>query len=421
MNAATSPSNLLPPTVPDCFPRGIKAERKLKTRDEYLQAAREAIPLLKANAKRCNEIRRPTDEAIQGLVKAGLYGLVRPKAYGGAGLELSDLFDVVSVLSEGCTSTAWAYNVQAVHDWLIGMMSKEGQDEIFGANELVISCGVFNPIGAKARAVEGGYMVSGRWNYGSGSTHSNFAACVADIEGRVHDGHPESRMMVLNRDQFQVLDTWHVRGLAGTGSHDIYIEEETFVPEQRTALLSDMAAGTAPGGKVHPDQLAFRVQVLAGAHLAAVATCFGAAKAAIEIYKQNTLKRVRAFTGAKEVESPAAAARIGRSVVEVEAAELLFKKTVQDLEADVRAGRETSLEFRAKLRMVTSYAPHVCREVITSLVDGSSASSFGAGSTLLTLLLDVSAATTHASLAYDNGPENYGRVLMGLEPSNPLI
>jgi len=421
MNAITNPANLLPPLVPDCFPYGLQSDHKLKTREEFLQAAHDIIPLLKANAKKCNEIRRPVDEVIQGLVKTGLYGLVRPKAYGGAGLELSDLFDVVSVLSEGCSSTAWAYNVQAVHDWLIGMLPKEGQDAIFGANELVISCGVFNPIGAKARAVEGGYMVSGRWNYGSGSTHSNFAACVANIDGREHDGHPEERMLVLTRDQYKVLDTWHVRGLCGTGSHDIYIEEETFVPEHRTVSLGDIVMGTGPGGKLHPETVAYRVQVLAGAHLAAVATCFGAAKAAIEIYKQNTLKRVRAFTGAKEVESPAAAARIGRCVVEVEAAELLYQKTVRDIEADVRAGRETSLESRAKVRMVTSYASHACREVVTSLVDGSSMSAFGVGSTLVTILLDLTAATTHASTAYDNGPENYGRVLMGLEPSNPLI
>ena len=411
----------LPPLVPDCHPHGVKAEQKLMTHEECVKAAREMISLLKANSKKAIEQRRPVDEVIQGLVKKGLYGIVRPKAYGGSGLELSTLFEVASILAEGCTSTAWSFNVTSVHDWLIGMLPKEGQDEIFGGNELVISCGVFNPIGAKARVVDGGYMVSGRWNYGSGSTTSNFAACVAEIPGREQHGHPEARMMVLKRDQYQVLDTWHVRGLVGTGSHDIYIPEEVFVPEHLTVTLGEMSEGTAPGGALHPETAAYRVPVLAGAHVAAAATCFGAAKAAIEIYKQSTLKRVRAFTGANEIESPAAAIRLGKCTVELEAAELLFRKTVLDLEEEVRAGRTPSLEARAKLRMVTSHVPHVCREVISSLVDGSSMGSFGVGSPLITLLLDATAATTHASTAYDNGPENYGRVLLGLEPSNPLI
>ena len=186
-------------------------------------------------------------------------------------------------------------------------------------------------------------------------------------------------------------------------------------------LFALQLEGTAPGGALHPETVSFRVPVIPAAHLAAAATCYGATKAALEMYKQATLKRVRAFTGAKEVESPAAAIRIGKAMVEVEAAQLLFQKSIRDVEAEIRANRPLTVEMRSKVRMVTSYTPNICRQIVSSLVDGSSAAVLGDGAPLSTALLDVTAMTTHASLAYDNGPENYGRVLLGLEPSNLLI
>lgn len=422
MNAPVAPSvaPVLPAFIPDLHPYGVKPQHRPRTRDELIDAARGVLPILKKNAVQTNELQRPADESVEAIVRAGLTGLMRPKAYGGPGLELSEMLDVISVLAEGCANTAWVNIVYESHNWLMGMMTKEGQDDVFGTNDVVLSCGVFNPAGAKARAVDGGYMLSGRWSFGSGSTHSNFACLNAEIEGREHNGHPESRLMAVPRNMYQVLDTWHVRGLRGTGSHDIYIGDEIFVPERRTVDSEALVEGTGPGGKLH-DVVAYRVPAIAGAHPMPAAVVLGATKAAVEVFKQSTLKRVRAFTGAKEFESPAAAARLGRARIEVEAAELLLRSVLREVEAEIRADRPVTIELRSKLRMATAYAPNLCKQAITSLLEGSAASSMGENAALSAALLDVTIATQHASLVYDSGPENYGRVLMGLEPSNPVI
>ena len=94
---------------------------------------------------------------------------------------------------------------------------------------------------------------------------------------------------------------------------------------------------------------------------------------------------------------------------------------VRDIEAAVRDGTPLTLEQRAKVRMVSGYVPDLCRQAVNSLIGASGVGVLAEGHPLMALLLDVTGMANHASTDYDLGPENYGRVLMGLEPSNPKI
>ena len=410
---------VLPPAIPDHFPKGVRPERTLRTREEFLQAARDLVPELRAHAKKTNDFRQPADESVEALIKAGLCGITRPRMYGGAELELSDQFDVGAILAEGCPSTAWDYIVWEVFNWIIGMMPKEGQDDVFGSGDVGLICGIFNPSGAKARVVDGGYMISGRWQFGSGSTHSSWGCVMGTIEGRTTpDGAPESRMMVVPRDQYEVLDTWYVRGLGGTGSHDIYIGEEIFVPEHRTMTRFDMN-GDPPGAKLH-NAASFRVPITPGAHLAAAATSVGAARGAIADFKEYASKRV-IVNGVKQSDTASAAIRIATALMEVEAAQLLFQRMIRDIEDGIRAGRQMTTEMRAKTRNVSAHVPNACKQVVTSMVAGAGSGAMRESSFLSAYLLDVTTMSSHFSTQYDLGPENYGRVLLGLPPSNPAI
>ena len=409
----------LPPVIPDLFPAGSRPVAKLRTREDFLKAARELVPLLKAHTRTCSEIRRPVDEVVAAIVKSGLVGLLRPKKYGGAGLDVSDMAAVAGVLAEGCTSTAWDYDVWEAHNWIMGMLPEKGQEEIFGTDNLVICCGVANPSKAKARPVEGGYMLSGRWAFGSGSTHANWASVGALVEGRQVDGRPEGRFMLVPRPAFSVLDTWQVRGLAGTGTHDIYVADEVFVPEYRTVTRAELVSGTAPGGKLH-GTVAYQMPLIPGVHLVTAATSIGAAQAAITEFKEWTSKRVMSG-GQKQIDLAAPTARLGAAMVDVEAAKLLLQSTLRELETEVRAGRTLTLELRAKARMVAGYVPDLCKQVITSLVSACGIAAMDERSPLSALLLDVTMMSLHQSTEYDRGTENYGRVVLGLPQSNPNI
>ena len=187
-----------PAVIPTRFPAHLTNRAKLETAQDYLDAARSIMPILKANAAKARRGRRPDDESVKAVVEAGLIGILRPKRYGGPGLELSDMIDVADILAEGCPGTGWDYGVWELHNWLVGTLPKAGQQEVFGNDDnLVICCGVFNPAFAEARRVEGGYMLKGRWPYGSGSTHSNWACSVALVPSNEEGVAPEARMFVF--------------------------------------------------------------------------------------------------------------------------------------------------------------------------------------------------------------------------------
>ena len=88
-----------------------------------------------------------------------------------------------------------------------------------------VTGGFATPVGI-ARRVEGGLVVNGRWAWGSGTHHCTWIGGGVLLEG---EGAP---FVFFERDQVEILDTWHVAGLKGTGSND-YTVTDALVPEGR--------------------------------------------------------------------------------------------------------------------------------------------------------------------------------------------
>src|SRR5260221_8643764 len=104
------------------------------------------------------------------------------------------------------------------------------------ADERLTMDGALNPFG-RARVVDCGFRVNGRWPYGSGCKHAKWflgGSLLLDDEGEsLHT----SREMIIPANQFEILDTWEVAGLRGSGSHDVVVND-VFVPlEHTTATL----------------------------------------------------------------------------------------------------------------------------------------------------------------------------------------
>ena len=101
-----------------------------------------------------------------------------------------------------------------------------------------------------AERVAGGWRLSGRYSFSSGSTHARWAIIGAFL-GRQGDPAGIGYLLVPFTD-IEIVDDWHVLGLAGTGSRSLRLRD-VFVPEHRCVLLSELLAGTPPGAEVHAD------------------------------------------------------------------------------------------------------------------------------------------------------------------------
>src|SRR4029077_10706155 len=136
--------------------------------DELLARAEALIPVLRERAPHAEELRRLPDETIADLHSTGLFRMLQPARVGGSELPYRALFELTAVIGQGCGSTAWVLANLAAHHWLLAMWHPEAQDEIWGESpdSLISSTLIFAR--GRARRVEGGYRLSGRWPFSSG-------------------------------------------------------------------------------------------------------------------------------------------------------------------------------------------------------------------------------------------------------------
>src|SRR5271163_2556433 len=166
------------------MPEGESEGRATAARFEELMARAEAlIPVLRERAERAEELRRLPDETIADLHSSGLFRMLQPARVGGSELPYRALYELTAVVGRGCGSTSWVLANLAAHHWLLGMWHPEAQDEIWGESpdNLISSALIFAR--GRARRVEGGYRLSGRWPFSSGidaAAWNMFGAVVSD-------------------------------------------------------------------------------------------------------------------------------------------------------------------------------------------------------------------------------------------------
>src|SRR5919199_913469 len=216
---------------------------------ELLARAEALVPVLRERAGHTEELRRLPDETIEDLHRAGLFRILQPKRVGGSELPFRSIVELVSIIGTGDGSTAWVLANLAAHHWMLAMFPKQAQDEVWGQSpdNLIGSALVF-PRG-RAHRVEGGYRVSGRWPFSSGvdpSTWNLLGAIAQDEEA----GTAMPRIFLLPASDYTIIDTWHVIGLAGTGSKDV-AAEDVFVPEYRSLAMDQITGGRNPGTAIN--------------------------------------------------------------------------------------------------------------------------------------------------------------------------
>ncbi len=185
----------------------------------------------KSDEQRAN--RQMSAEVVQSLKDCGFYRMMLPKKWGGMECRPQEFFAEQIRIAEADMSTAWASGIIAVHAFQIALMSEEAQREVYADDPNTLVSSSYNPVGAVAESCDGGFMLSGRWGWSSGSGHCSWALLGGVIPG---DGY---RTFLVPRTQYEIEDTWNVMGLQGTGSNDVVIAEPIFVPEHRTHKQMD--------------------------------------------------------------------------------------------------------------------------------------------------------------------------------------
>ena len=194
----------------------------------YFDTAHELAEKVAAKADQIDEQRQIPAELAAEFADKGFFRLLQPSSSGGAQLEHPDFLKILEIFAASDGSTAWCINQNNVHATNVLRMTPEAAKEIYSDDHAVVTNGP--PTSAvKAVFCDGGYRLSGRWNFSSGITHATWVAARAPIE---LDGRQEPRILLIPKDEVTFVDFWPVHGLRGTASFS-FEADDLFVPEHR--------------------------------------------------------------------------------------------------------------------------------------------------------------------------------------------
>lgn len=361
------------------------------------------------------EQRRVPPALVAEMARAGLFRMLVPRDVGGLEVEPRVMLDVLEDVAGGDGSAGWAAMIGATTGVIAAYLPESAAREIFAATPDGITGGVFHPRG-RATIVDGGYRVSGRWPLASGCQHCAWllGGCIVFADGKPRpreSGAPEARMMIFPASAVQIIDTWHVSGLRGTGSHDIAVDD-LFVPADRAVWFS-----TDPvrrGGALY----AFPVFGLLALGIAAVA--LGIARGAIDDLLELAGAKVPTGSRRPLAERSATQATVAQATALVAASRAHLHATVDEIWRAATAGDAVTLEQRARLRLAATQTVRDAAKAVDLAYECGGATSIYADSPLQRRFRDVHVATQHILVA----PATYelaGRVLLGLPADTEML
>jgi len=222
--------------------------------DEMLQRARSLLPAFAERAAQCEKARQLIDENERDLHRTGLFRVLQPARVGGAELDLGIIVEVCAELAKVCPSSSWNFGNLASHHWMLAYYEPETQDEIWDVSpDTLIATSLAFP-GGRGRKVDGGWEVSGRWPLSSGIDNSDWNMLGFQVRDQEDGPVVDNRFALVHRSEYEIIDTWHAMGLAGTGSKHVACSK-LFVPDRRS--LSAWAFNGKPhaGSKLNPGPL----------------------------------------------------------------------------------------------------------------------------------------------------------------------
>ncbi|MFG1952718.1 acyl-CoA dehydrogenase family protein [Micromonospora sp. NPDC048830] len=378
-------------------------------RTRLTRAVRELAPELARRAEEIEAARELPADLLDRLRDAGCFRMFVPRSHGGYEADPRTGLAVLEALARADGSTGWTVMIGSETPHLLAMLPRDRFDKVYAHGPDVVVAGGFAPQG-RAELADGGFQVTGRWAFASGSRHADwiFGNCVLTGDGQPlpgPGGQPvELRSMLFPAERVTVVDTWHALGLRGTGSHDVAVDS-VFCPAE---LSFDLFAGTpcVPG----PGFVAPLAQFVL--HLGAVAV--GIAQGALDdMVALLDGGRQRLYARQSLADSPAFRVQLGRADLDVRAARALVRSLADDLHEAARAGDPAAIaalhpRISASLPWVTEAATHAVDVCYRAAGGGAARDS----SPVQRRFRDVHTLSQHAAAA-EGWLGNNGALLLG--------
>ena len=373
----------------------------------YLETARALAVRVAAETDRIDRERQIPSELAGEIADKDFFRLLVPRSLGGAELDYLVFLQIVQVFGEADGSTAWCINQNNVFATNSVRMPEQTAQEIWGDRRAVTTNG---PPTASARAVpvDGGYRLTGRWDFSSGIRHATWVAALVPI-GHSDQGddassdRKEVRTLLIPKEDVRLVDVWQVNGLRGTGSFS-FEADDLFVPGYRSYSPSD---GPREDGALYviPTSLLFP----SGFATVALGVARASLDAAIDLSGNKAVDQEMLR------DRPTTQRQIGTAEAIWRSARAFLRESSSSVWESARKNRSLTIEERIRLRLASTHAIRMAAEVVDIAYNVCGSSSIFSINPVQRRFQDVHVITQQVQgrLAhYDTA----GQFFLGLEP-----
>lgn len=378
---------------------------------DFVAWAETMVEPLSARALDAERRRELPPETIDESAAAGFFRALMPRELGGEQAGLAAVADATRTLAHGCVSSAWTLSFITLHNWLIARGSADLHTAVFGdRGEARIPCPLAP--GGSATPVDGGYVVSGRWEWATAVQHADWVMVHAIVD---RPDAIETRFAVTRIEEVTVDDVWHTSGMRGTGSNTVVLDE-VFVPAERTFAGEEFRSASPPGAALSADPM-LRHPVTPVLCLMAAAPALGGAEAAVELLREQQQNRVLAYSlGDRQIEQPAAQIRLADALATVRAARLVWRDAIDQVTGRVAADTIDDPAWRGNIRLAAAHTVRLSITAVAIVLEGAGASVHFEDSPLQRISRDLHTLRGHVVFDWDRAAQLAGRLELGLEP-----
>jgi len=386
---------------------------------EVLAGVTDLLPVLRARAQEAEDIRNVPSESVKSLAETGFFRLLQPSSHGGLEADPIAFYTAVRLIASACGSTGWVASVLGVHPWQLALFPPRAQEDVWGADRGTLVCSSYAPTG-QAKVVAGGYRLSGRWSFSSGSAHASWVllgAIASDDDGQPVD----FRTFLLPAGDYAIDDVWDTIGLRGTGSNDIVVDG-AFVPAYRSISFNDHMKLVGPGQELNPGPL-YRLPYGSVFTYGITTPVIGMATGAYDAHVAYQRDRVRAaYIGQKAKEDPFSQVRIAEAGSLIDAAWLALERNMTELMAHARASRKLPMPLRLRVRRDQVSGTSQAIRAVDLLFENSGGRALKAGTPLQRFWRDAHAGRAHAINDLEKTLSAFGRGELGVElPPDAMV
>ena len=354
-----------------------------------LDAARMLAPMIRSSADRIEADRELPRPLFDALADAGLFQLALPRALGGAEIDLPTYVQVLEEIGKADASTGWVVNQCAIFATYAARMPRDIARLIWIDTPRSVVANTPVPT-AQAVVVPGGYRVTGRQGFSSGCRHAAWLAARAHVfengQPRLENGQPEERYLFVPAAEAELLDTWHVRGMRGTGTHHFAVSD-VFVPAERTILQA--GAPLLENGPLYqiPRSLLFAS--------ADGAVALGLARSSLAtFYELAGAKTPRAMQAALR-DQPLVQTAVGHAEADLRSGRAFLTEAVREIWNEATSTGRVTQDKRAVLRLATTHAIRLAVQVVDTVYNAAGVTAIYEGNLMQRHFQDIHVISQH--------------------------